>query len=382
MKRLTTTRYGKYLGPLAFVILLLSPAASFADPDSGIITGTLDGQQADAFLLNDSQPQGQLAFDLGDSQTRKLALRLDEPLTLSIGSQSQKTASGVGSIFYGSALKLALNDKMDITASLGGSKSQSSFQPLGSILCQNGVLDRGSFHASDCFFINQANVLRQGQLALGLRYGTSKLHAAVGMFQRENGRGQTGTASPIVPLSDALLGADLLAPSQSNPLLSTPILGQSLSYLKSEASGINLEFQLGLATDDAGDVRLGLQLTRVMNASFQGSALQTPILRNWDIASPFDSARLSLDWSKGNFSGGIQSFYRDQVQFFNRDNLGSMATFDVQFTWRTPWNANLSVGTSNVLNAGEDQSKNTTSLKDPFEAVYGRIPYVRYQQDL
>ncbi|MGD8383814.1 MAG: hypothetical protein PVF89_00265 [Lysobacterales bacterium] len=382
MKRLATYLFGKYPGQLACAILLLSPALAIAGEASEIITGTLDSQQPSAFLLNANQARDQLPFDLGGSQTRKLALRLDKPLTLAVGSQLHQTSSGVGSIFYGSALKLALNDKMDITASLGGGKSQPAFRPLGSILCQNGVLDRGSFHASDCFFINQANVLRQGQVALGLRYGTNKLQAAVGMFQREDGDGNSAAASPIFPLGNARAGAGLLMPAHSNPLLSTSVAGQSLNYLKSETSGINLEFQLGLTTDDAGDVRLGLQLTRVMDASFKSSSLQAPTLQNWAIASPFDSARLSLDWSKGNFSGGIQSFYRDQVQFFNRDNLGSMATFDVQFTWRTPWNANLSVGTSNVLNAGEDQNKNDTSLKDPFEAVYGRIPYVRYQQDL
>ena len=60
-----------------------------------------------------------------------------------------------------------------------------------------------------------------------------------------------------------------------------------------------------------------------------------------------------------------------------------MTTFDVHFTWRTPWNANLSVGASNLLNAGsEDSGPKDNALSDPFESVYGRIPYVRYQQDL
>ena len=86
--------------------------------------------------------------------------------------------------------------------------------------------------------------------------------------------------------------------------------------------------------------------------------------------------------NKGNFSGGVDGFYRNEVEFLNRSNLESAATFDVYFTWRTPWNANLSVGTTNVLNSGaEDKSKTENGL-DPFESIYGRIPYVRYQQDL
>ena len=71
------------------------------------------------------------------------------------------------------------------------------------------------------------------------------------------------------------------------------------------------------------------------------------------------------------------------MEFMNRKAVDSVATFDVHFTWRTPWNANLSVGAANVLNAGSDnEGAVDTGMTDPFEAVYGRIPYVRYQQDL
>jgi hypothetical protein len=144
-----------------------------------------------------------------------------------------------------------------------------------------------------------------------------------------------------------------------------------------------MEFQLGLTTNSAGDVRLGLQLTRVLDASYEAASAYTPGLQNWAIANPFDSATVNLDWSKGNFSGGIQGFYRERVHFLNRTDLDSSTRFDVHFTWRAPWNANLSVGTNNVLNAGTDDSGITDSgLQDPFEAIYGRIPYVRYQQDL
>ena len=108
-----------------------------------------------------------------------------------------------------------------------------------------------------------------------------------------------------------------------------------------------------------------------------------PAFRIGPLPTPFDSAKINLDWSKGNFSGGIQGFYREQVQFLNREDLDSSTTFDVHFTWRAPWNASLSVGTSNLLNTGtEDSGKTDSVMQDPFESIYGRIPYVRYQQDL
>ena len=324
-----------------------------------------------------------LAFDLGGSETRKLELQLSKPLTVNINNSMQKSSSGVGSVFLDSSMSLRLNDNMDITASLGAGRSQATFQPLGSIHCQNGVLDQGSYRASDCHFINQANVLQQDQVALGLRYGKENINTAVSMFRHEAGIGQQGLTNYANPVGNPLSGSGLLSPEAGNSLLPVISSGQSLSYLSGETAGLDMEFQVGLTMDSAGDIRLGLQLTRVLDATYEASSSYAPGLQNWTISNPFDSAKVNLDWSKGNFSGGLQGFYREQVQFINRQDLESSTTFDVHFTWRAPWNANLSVGTSNVLGAGAEDSGNTdNALHDPFEAVYGRIPYVRYQQDL
>jgi len=377
-------------GHLAVLLVCLSLAFSIAayanDQATQVFAGVQDvgkGQPLVELPLHKTQSPAGLAFDLGGSETRKLELQLSEPLTLGVNSGSQKSSSGVGSVFLDSSLNLHLNDSLDITTSLGAGRSQAAFQPLGSIHCQNGVLDQGSYRASDCYFINQANVLKQDQVALGLRYGKSNFNAAVSMFKHEASMGQQGVINHAMPMTSPVMGVGLIAPAQSNPVLSSFGAGQPLNYLGSETAGLDMEFQVGLTTDSAGDVTLGLQLTRVLDASYDASSAFSPGLQNWTIANPFDSAQVNLDWSKGNFTGGIQGFYREQVQFLNRESLDSSTTFDVHFSWRAPWNANLSVGTSNVLNAGtEDSGKTDSGLQDPFESVYGRIPYVRYQQDL
>jgi hypothetical protein len=372
---------------LVALIACLLPAFSFADKpvtqEFGKAQQLGDSQPLEILPLQKEQAPAGLTFDLGGSETRKLALQLSKPLTLNINNKLQKSSSGVGSVFLDSSLSLRLNDNLDITTSLGAGKSQTSFQPLGSIHCQNGVLDQGSYRASDCYFINQANVLRQDQVALGLRYGKDHLNTAVSMFRSEVGIGQQGVINHTIPMASPGLVAGILMPGQGNPLLPAISIGQSLNYLGGETSGLDMEFQVGLTTDSAGDVRLGLQLTRVLDASYEATSAYTPGLQNWTIANPFDSVKMNLDWSKGNFSGGIQGFYREQVQFLSREDLDSSTTFDVHFTWRAPWNAKLSVGTSNVLNVGtEDKGKTDSGRQDPFESVYGRIPYVRYQQDL
>ena len=377
-----------FISSLMAVVVCLSPLFAIADntPTSPLFGNTQnDGTNQPLVLLplqKENSPAN-LAFDLGGSESRKLALQLTKPITLSINNNLQKSSSGVGSVFLDSSLSMQLSDNLDITSSLGAGRTQSSFQPLGSIHCQNGVLDQGSFRASDCYFINQANVLKQDQVALGLRYGKGRFNTAVSMFRREANIGQQGVVNYTTPMNGAALGAGMLTPDSGNPLLPAMSLGQPLNYLNGETSGLDIEFQVGFAMDSAGDIRLGLQLTHFMDASYEASSTLAPGLQNWTVSNPFDSAKMNLDWSKGNFSGGLQGYYREPVQFLNREELDSSTTFDVHFTWRAPWNANLSVGTTNVLGArGSDKGSTETGLNDPFEAVYGRIPYVRYQQDL
>jgi hypothetical protein len=381
--------FGFYSGLMAAIVCLLP---LFAIADSTTVTAAPlvsysqneRGSQPLVLLpIQKENSQGNLSFDLGDSESRKLELQLSKPIMLNINNKQRKSPSGVGSVFLDSALSLQLSDSLDITSSLGAGKTQSAFQPLGSIHCQNGVLDQGSFRASDCHFINQANVLKQDQVALGLRYGKGNFNTAVSMFRREASSGQKGVVNYTTPMTGTNLGAGMLNSEYSNPILPTMSTGLPLNYMSGETSGLDIEFQVGFAMDSAGDIRLGLQLTHVMDASYEASSTLVPGLQNWTISNPFESAKMNLDWSKGNFSGGLQGYYREQIQFLNNQELDSSTTFDVHFTWRAPWNANLSVGTTNVLGAGSGDKSNTEAgLRDPFEAVYGRIPYVRYQQDL
>ena len=189
-------------------------------------------------------------------------------------------------------------------------------------------------------------------------------------------------ASRFTSVQPANSRMDLLTPVMTNPLLPATPLRQPLSYFEGEASGVDLSFQLGLTSNGYGDIRLGLAYSRILDASFSGLYSNLNPL-GWTVADDFDTARMDVEWNRGSFSGGIQGFYREQVDFLNRQSLDSLSTFDVHFTWRTPWNADLSVGASNILNAGSDEvNPADNQSNDPFEAIYGRIPYVRYKQDL
>ncbi|NIN60640.1 MAG: TonB-dependent receptor [Xanthomonadales bacterium] len=336
------------------------------------------------FPLLHEQRDGGLAFDLGGSETRKLELRLTEPLLLGAPANAGWQPAGSGILALDATLGWQVDDRLRFDSTLVRAESRDAFTALGSIHCQNGILEAGSYRASDCYFVDEPGAPEFTRLSLGASYaiGDHAL-AAINLFRAEGSAGLTAAGAPAGARATPLLDPGLLSPMMGTSPFAPVLPGQALEYLESEASGIDLAFQVGFSTGRAGDMRLGLQLTRVLDADYAGVMGPGAGLRQWNVAEPFDSARLSFDWQRGAFSGGIQSFYREPVQFFNRDEIDSVTTFDVHFTWRTPWNASLSVGASNLLNTvNDDDSPKDTNLVDPFESIYGRIPYVRYKQDL
>ena len=205
--------------------------------------------------------------------------------------------------------------------------------------------------------------------------------ASLGWFEQRNSSNPSMVRLASPNQGQITAGRSLLSPNLVNPLLDVSS-GDPLQYLNSEASGVDLNFKVGITTTNAGDIRLGLAFSHVLDAEFDG-LYGTGEALSWTVAEPFNSSRMNLEWSRGSFSGGIQGFYRDSVNFLNRNSVDSLTTFDVHFTWRTPWNANLTVGATNVLDAGAEVSTSADAPpSDPLESIYGRIPYVRYKQDL
>lgn len=324
-----------------------------------------------------------LEFDLGESTTRKLQLQLNQPLTLSAGTTARALDSGGDLLGLDATLNVPLTDNFNLAAGIERQAGTARFHSLGSIHCMNGTLRADSYTASGCRFVNEPLASsEQKRFDLGAQMDFGKATASLGWFTQDSEIRQSGVRRLGAPGGQAVMGNSLLSPNLSNPLLS-PNGYDPLQYLNTEVSGINLDFKVGIATDTSGDLRLGLAFSRVLDAGYEGLYSNAGDPLSWTIAEPFNTARMDFEWSRGAFSGGVQGYYRDSVDFLNRDGIDSLTTFDVYFTWRTPWNANLSVGASNVLNAGSEiPSSAENQPVDPFESIYGRIPYVRYKQDL
>jgi hypothetical protein len=356
-------------GAYGSALLFASETLGLASPNDA--TAVAEATTPPLPMLQD--PNAGMAFDLGGSETRKLQLMLDQPLSLHGGMRARAYENGTDLLGLDATLEMPLTHGFSLHTGVDRQKAVSQFHALGSIQCSNGTLRADSYTASGCRFVNEPMLTAEQQrLALGASLDLRNASASVNWFTQDAGVEPGGAPWRV---------GSLLSPQLANPLL--PAGGDPLQYLNSEASGVDLNFKVGIATDDHGDLQLGLAFSRVFDADWAGLYANNAQPLSWTLAEPFNSARMGLEWSRGSFSTGIQAYYRDPVTFLDRNSLDSLATFDVHFTWRTPWNANLSVGASNVLNAGTDSvagAENQSS--DPLESIYGRIPYVRYKQDL
>ncbi len=327
---------------------------------------------------------GAFEFDLAGSDIPKLQLQLANPPKL-LNDQADRNAHSPDLLGLDATLSLPLSRGFSLQSRTEQAIAVSQYQAVGNIQCLNGTLKPDSYTASGCRFIDdQPAAFDRSTLSLGASKDFGGFSSSINWFTSRSSSGQLGL-NPANRFNQA----PVFDPTRySTSALSSFLPGMSESaLLESEASGVDLNFQVGFTTDHSGEVQLGLALTRVYDAHLSGlNGLNgnsfTPL--SWNEAEPFNAASLGIEWQRGSFSGGLRGYYREQIDFLDRQNLNSMGTFDVHFTWRAPWNANFSIGASNVLSAGGDESSPADKPvgADRFESIYGRIPYVRYQQDL
>ncbi len=345
--------------------------------------GFITAETPSFVLIRDNHNAG-LNFDLGGSETRKLQLLLDQPVTLGAGSHARVLDNGANLIGLDATLDIPLGKQFSLTAEADQQLGKTQFQSLGSIHCINGILRPDSYTASGCQFINESYASSDSRrISLGARFDTGSASASINWFTRNADLSNPGVRQLSMANGFSVAPDRLLVPGLANPLLAPSAYLDPLQQFKGQTTGVDLDFRVGIATDNKGDIRLGLAFSRVLDADYQGIYSNSRNSLSWTLAEPFNSARMNLEWNGGNFSSGIRGFYREPVNFLNRNSIDSLTTFDVHFTWKTPWNGSLSVGASNILNAGAEETSNVDiQPSDPLESIYGRIPYVRYQQDL
>jgi len=264
---------------------------------------------------------------------------------------------------------------------------------LASIQCAQGVLTSSSYSASGCRFTR----INQQQMLLGLNWQPlpglstsagffdSSQMALPGWQQYSIGAGNLAAAG----FGNASMG-DLLAGASQQ--IRGMQIGMQLELL-SGSNNIDISAGWSRITDFQLDAPFLDAAADSNNPYKQGSILQTLGLTDLSAVNAFssggglvsnetlDAASLQINWTNGAFSSGLESVYQQTPLLPGIARGDDLTTFNLHFTWHTPWRGALSVGANNVLDTTGNGNAELTG-DDALNSIYGRIPYVRYKQDL
>lgn len=223
------------------------------------------------------------------------------------------------------------------------------------VLCNSGsVITSVGSMAGHCMLVNlgdQGISQIPGKTAvnglLQLQRSRTSITGSLGMSRELLG----GNASPI-------------ASSAADRRLLNSLLGPGSAAIDSRNASLIGQVSLGTQSW----VSIGGTLARVR-------LIPTDQIRG-GLPPEWDSGSLSLSGGIGNFGGEITG---QMIEVPGQTSRYS--TLGAGVTWRTPWKAKLSVGADNLITRG----KNPFGLPDArpdSNGDEGRVPYVRYQQDL
>lgn len=152
---------------------------------------------------------------------------------------------------------------------------------------------------------------------------------------------------------------------------------------KRETDGLDIEGNYSFSVGGVGDFRSSVLWTHVNN--YERDTADGRGLRDPDFFDPADRGSWSLNWALGDFSANLIWNY---IASASIDSTGAAlddwSTWDVSVGYATPWNGLVTVGARNLF---DEDPPTSPQIGSPFYSnylhdVYGRVPYIRYEQDL
>ena len=143
-------------------------------------------------------------------------------------------------------------------------------------------------------------------------------------------------------------------------------LGLNLPLPLSASLSVQLDGTSNIGSD--GWLSLGVQQLRGRNETVNLLGQLVPV---------FESDALRLEGGVGAFSGALTG------RVFELQGVpGSLNSIDLGVSWRTPWRGEFTVGTTRYWSSGDTSQWPLRELPSVVDEAGGRVPYVRYHQDL
>jgi iron complex outermembrane receptor protein len=155
-----------------------------------------------------------------------------------------------------------------------------------------------------------------------------------------------------------------------------------------KTEGVDLDLRWAFSIGRFGDINTSLLWTHVIN--YEESDVSDPsreISRDGDLFFPEDRGQLTLDWALGDFTAttvgsytASQSGGSDFCFFLDPCRFASFTTWDVQASYAAPWGSQITIGARNVFD--RDPPHIGGFYSNGQHDIFGRVPYIRWEQDL
>jgi iron complex outermembrane receptor protein len=153
-----------------------------------------------------------------------------------------------------------------------------------------------------------------------------------------------------------------------------------------KTDGLDAEIRYAFSFGRVGDFTTTLRWTHVL--SYEADyARDGEGMQDWvgNVGFPQDRGQLTLNWNLGDYAATIVGNYiSDQdgnTWDEDNDHLASFTTWDVQASYSTPWNGQVTIGARNVFDRDPPQSNTGEGYDMTQHEIYGRVPYLRLEQD-
>ncbi|HUO83209.1 MAG TPA: TonB-dependent receptor [Gammaproteobacteria bacterium] len=161
------------------------------------------------------------------------------------------------------------------------------------------------------------------------------------------------------------------------------IFANNQNIAATETQGYDVDTRYGFSFGAIGDFQAQVQLSKVTKyVSDLGDG--NGFRRLQGTFDPDLRAAVSLGWSRGDFSASILGNHVTTTSNGAGAMLSSWTTWDASVGWATPWNGKITVGARNLF----DRDPPTTpaignpNYTEQLHDVFGRVPFVRYEQNL
>ena len=289
---------------------------------------------AQSNLLMPSQTSGNTTvLPLWNSTSGQVGLLLIEPSALPT-SPSQRVIRPANSLQLHAGLSLDANPGMGV-------------------LCNDESIANGlGAMAGHCMLVNLGAQRNAGRGSVN------------GLLQLQRGKASV-TGGLGIGIESLGMGATTLGKQAADRRLLESLMGPDAASLDRRNASLIGQVSIGKQSW----VNIGGTLARVR--LIPSDQMHGGLPPEWDAGS------LSLGGGIGNFGGEITG---QTIEVPGQPSR--YTTLGAGVTWRTPWKARLSVGAENLMSRG----KNPFGVQDARPAQgnddEGRVPYVRYQQDL